>query len=158
MALVISKATKVPFDTVATFSDNKKNNNNNQGVTINIKLNPLNTNHALKSEVKAPTTKVDKATITDPSLEDEEDFENCNQSGKKTKIGRLVSVLLGIKNAFQWTTNSIGTGLKNSESFMSDNGERKFQSCIWARIFKEKGPKSRRRVENILATLRRTEK
>ena len=84
--------------------------------------------------------RVDKATITDP--EDDEvgaddsnhthsrgcqrQHEQKQQQPRKIKQkGRLLaSVLQSLRNVFQWTTTSIGSGMKQSESFLVvDNGK-----------------------------------
>ena len=117
---------RIPFDTVATFND-KKNNNN---VTVNIALKPLLSkpkNTVVKPEQNKPEEnepqpahlRVDKATITDP-------IENEEESGQKMKqkpVGRFHSVLQSLKSVFFWTTHSISGGMKNSESFILDNGK-----------------------------------
>ena len=108
---------RVPFDTVATFND-KKNNNN---VSVNIALQPLKKQPRQQPQPpqphvpQPPHLRVDKSTLTDPETE----------SGEKTskQKSRLHSVLDSLKSVFQWTTHSISGGMRNSESFIVENGE-----------------------------------
>jgi len=75
--------------------------------------------------------RVDKATLTDP--EDDEDAARQKQkqkggAGSSTSLamaGRLHSVIQSLKSVFHWTTHSISGGMKNSESFLLDNGSRR---------------------------------
>ena len=111
------KMARVPFDTVATFND-KKNNNN---VSVNIALQPLKKQPRQQPQPpqphvpQPPHLRVDKSTLTDPETE----------SGEKTskQKSRLHSVLDSLKSVFQWTTHSISGGMRNSESFIVENGE-----------------------------------
>ena len=112
---------RVPFDTVATFND-KKNNNN---VSVNIALQPLlkKQSHSQSSYQdlhvpQPPHLRVDKSTITDPETETE--LQKQNQRKQKS---RLHSVLDSLKSVFQWTTHSISGGMRNSESFIVENGK-----------------------------------
>ena len=96
--------------------------------------------------------RVDKATITDPE-DDEVGADDSNhthsrgcqrqqeqkqqQPRKIKQKGRLLaSVLQSLRNVFQWTTTSIGSGMKQSESFLVvDNGKIHFfliyQAASW---------------------------
>ena len=111
---------RVPFDTVATFND-KKNNNN---VSVNIALQPLLKKQPPQSSYQdhhvpqPPHLRVDKSTITDPETETE--LQKQNQRKQKS---RLHSVLDSLKSVFQWTTHSISGGMRNSESFIVENGK-----------------------------------
>merc|ERR1712008_284187 len=48
-----------------------------------------------------------------------------SSGGSSTKSGRLHSVIQSLKSVFHWTTHSISGGMKNSESFLLDNGSRR---------------------------------
>ena len=109
------KMASVPFDTVATFND-KKNNNH---VSVNIALQPL------KHVPQPPHLRVDKATITDPEAAGQE-----GQQKQQKQKSRLHSVLDSLKSVFQWTTHSISGGMRNSESFIVDNGEQRCRRVI----------------------------
>ena len=110
---------RVPFDTVATFND-KKNNNN---VSVNIALQPLLKKQSPQSSYQdlhvpqPPHLRVDKSTITDPETETELQKQKIKQKS------RLHSVLDSLKSVFQWTTHSISGGMRNSESFIVENGK-----------------------------------
>ena len=110
---------RVPFDTVATFND-KKNNNN---VSVNIALQPLLKKQPSQSSYQdlhvpqPPHLRVDKSTITDPETETELQKQKIKQKS------RLHSVLDSLKSVFQWTTHSISGGMRNSESFIVENGK-----------------------------------
>ena len=110
---------RVPFDTVATFND-KKNNNN---VSVNIALQPLLKKQPPQSSYQdlhvpqPPHLRVDKSTITDPETETELQKQKIKQKS------RLHSVLDSLKSVFQWTTHSISGGMRNSESFIVENGK-----------------------------------
>ena len=89
--------------------------------------------------------RVDKATITDPE-DDEVGADDSNRTHRgcqpqqeqkqqqqqqprkiKQKGRLLASVLQSLRNVFQWTTTSIGSGMKQSESFLVvDNGKSHF--------------------------------
>ena len=94
--------------------------------------------------------RVDKATITDP-----EDDEVAGRQIQKQKTdtggieavrpastaastasnsSRLSSVLQSLKSVFHWTTHSISGGMKNSESFILDNGTCPFSMCLGIRL------------------------
>ena len=134
-----AKMARVPFDTVATFND-KKNNNN---VSVNIALQPLKKQQPQPPQPHVPQPphlRVDKSTLTDPETE---------SSGEKTskQKSRLHSVLDSLKSVFQWTTHSISGGMRNSESFIVENGELNRRpllttSLISRNLFSPKGGES----------------
>ena len=132
---------RVPFDTVATFND-KKNNNN---VSVNIALQPLLKKLPKQQQPQQlpqspsydhvpqpPHLRVDKSTITDPETEAE--FQKQHQNQRKQK-SRLHSVLDSLKSVFQWTTHSISGGMRNSESFIVENGNFAFHRFFFADSF-----------------------
>ena len=136
---------RVPFDTVATFND-KKNNNN---VSVNIALQPLLKKLPKQQQPQQlpqspsydhvpqpPHLRVDKSTITDPETEAE--FQKQHQNQRKQK-SRLHSVLDSLKSVFQWTTHSISGGMRNSESFIVENGNFAFHRffCRFFGLFRK---------------------
>lgn len=140
MELVSPWPQRPRFDTVATFND-KKNNN-----SVNIALKPIikkSVGSLVKPILEEPQQvkslhhepqpvhlRVDKATITDPEDDEEVVASQCQKQMKqKPAGGRLHSVLQSLKSVFHWTTHSISGGMKNSESFILDNG--KISRCIF---------------------------
>ncbi len=91
------------------------------------KVEPCRTEAKPETEPQPVHLRVDKATITDPELDAAADVETgastAGTGGGCQKQSRLHSVLQSLKSVFHWTTNSISGSMKNSESFILDNGK-----------------------------------